>query len=168
MAALIVRCNEARDAAMSLDLFLVCLRNGEPAAFKRAIFDDIFGPHIVSADKSFVRVRFPGDREPKLSGNGCDVVDMSTIDGSDIYVGEGDEIDNAGFNHFQGEGFFEALYELARRTGSLIFWPAEGPSLAVTDEATLKHLPAGLLESDGPAQIVGSGRELEEYLSAHS
>ena len=131
---------------MSFDIFLLCLRNGEAATFKRSVVAEIFGPHAYG-DPDFSNVTFPD------GGGSC------------LYVDDGDDIQCIMFNHCGGDDFFQALYDLADRTKSVIFWPDTRPSSAITDEATWAHLPQNFKEgSTGPAQLVHNGRELEEYI----
>jgi hypothetical protein len=130
---------------VSFDIYLLCVRNGEPATFKRSVVTEIFGPHAYG-DPDFSNVTFPDGS------------------GSCIYVARDDDIESMGFNHCGGNDFFQALYELGDRTKSIIFWPDTRPSFAVTDEATLAHLPLDFEQDFGPGQIVRNGRELQEYI----
>jgi hypothetical protein len=130
---------------MAFDIFLACIRNGEPATFKRSVLEEIFGPHAYG-DPDFSNVTFPDGS------------------GSCIYVARDEDIEGMMFNHCGGDDFFQALYELADRTKSVIFWPDTRPSFAVTDEATLAHLPLDYKQKFGPAQLVHSGRELQAYI----
>lgn len=131
---------------MSFDIFLQCVRNGEPATFKRSVVAEIFGPHAYG-DSDFSNVTFPDGS------------------GSCIYVARDEDIDGMGFNHCGGDQFFEALYRLADVTKSVVFWPDTRPSTAITDEATRSHLPGNLEEGGmGPARVVRNGRELRDYI----
>jgi hypothetical protein len=132
---------------MSFDIFLQCYRNGEPANFKRSVVEEIFGPHAYG-DPDFSNVTFPDGS------------------GSCMYVDDGDDMQCIMFNHCGGHDFFQALYELADRTKSVVLWPDDDrPATAVTDEATPGHLPAGFSGPVlGQARLVHSGRELEEYI----
>jgi hypothetical protein len=131
---------------VSFDIFLQCCRNGEPATFKRSVVAEIFGPHAYG-DPDFSNVTFPDGS------------------GSCIYVDPGEDIDGMMFNHCGGDDFFQALYELADRTKSVIFWPDTRPSSAITDEATLAYLPPSFVDGRmGPVQLVHSGRELQAYI----
>jgi hypothetical protein len=130
---------------MSFDIFLQCYRNGEPATFKRSVVKEIFGPHAYG-DPDFSNVTFPDGS------------------GSCVYVTDADDIQGMMFNHCGGNDFFQALYKLADRTKSVILWPDTRPSFAITDEATLAHLPLDFEQDFGPGQIVRNGRELQEYI----
>lgn len=134
---------------MSFDIFLQCFRNGEPATFKRSVVEEIFGPHAHD-DRELTRVTFPDGS------------------GSDIYMDQGDDVQCMMFNHCGGDEFFEALYQLAERTKSIIFWPAVGPSSAITDSVTLKYLPVAWPEGLGPARMVHSGLELQTCIFGES
>ena len=157
---------------MSFDIFLQCMRNGNVATFNRSIFEELFGAYVVARRPGFMRVDFnhiPETPSPvEESDNVCRIVDLTKIDGGEIYVDDSDEIDGGMFNHCGGDRFWQALYELARRTGSVIYWPAEGPASAVADEAIIGHMPADMIKVVGPVQIVGSGSELAEYIADHS
>jgi hypothetical protein len=50
--------------------------------------------------------------------------------GADIYRGGDDEIECLMFNHGGGALLFEALYELARVTQSVVHWPDTAPIVA--------------------------------------
>ena len=130
---------------MSFDIFLQCYRDGEPATFKRSVLIEIFGPYAFG--------------NPRLS-----MVTFPDGSGSCVYVVDADDIQDMMFNHCGGNDFFQALYELADRTKSIIFWPDTRPSFAVTDEGTLAHLPRDFEQDFGPGQIVRNGRELQEYI----
>ena len=131
---------------MAFDIFLICIRNGEAASFKRSVLQEIFGP-AAHGDPDFSNVTFPDGS------------------GSCVYVTDADDIQHMMFNHCGGDDFFQALYELADRTKSVVCWPDTRPSSAITDQATWDHLPENFKEASlGPAQLVRSGRELEAYI----
>jgi hypothetical protein len=132
---------------MSLDIFLHCFRNGEPATFARSLFNDVFGvTEDTEEEPGFLDVRYP--------------------DGSaaEIYVDEGD-IQNIMFNHCGGATFWEKLFELARVTESVIFWPEDDNSAVVANPAAVKHLPADFSEGKD-IQLVHSASELEARIFA--
>lgn len=131
---------------MSFDIFLRRFRNGEAAPFRRADFEEIFGPYVCSRETRFVCVEFPDGG------------------GSDVYIDDGDTW-HLMFNHCGGDSFFAALYELAARTQSVIFWPDDPPRAAATDAATLQHLPPEFTESPASVQLVHSGSELIACIS---
>ncbi len=127
---------------MSFDIFLYCFRNGEPATFERSVVAEIFSPHAYG-DPDFTNVTFPDGS------------------GACIYVARDHDIQGLGFDRCGGDAFFDALYRLADITKSVVFWPGRRPSCAVTDGATLAHLPDGFsADGCGPAQVVHSGAEL--------
>lgn len=132
---------------MSLDIFLHCFRNGEPATFARSLFNDIFGvTEDEEEEPGFLDVRYP--------------------DGSaaEIYVDEGD-IQNIMFNHCGGGTFWEKLFELARVTESVIFWPEDDESAVVASAAALQHLPVDFAEGKN-IRVVQSAGELEACIFA--
>jgi hypothetical protein len=134
---------------MSFDIFLLCVRNGEAATFGRSTLYEVFGASIVS-------------REP----DGFFKLYFADGGGADVYSGDDDDVvQHIGFNRPGGDMFFDALYRLAEVTKSVVFWPSKPPAVAVTDEATLAHLPDGFSgDGIGPAWVVHSGRELRDYI----
>jgi hypothetical protein len=131
---------------MSFDIYLQCFRSGECTYFKREIFEAIFLPHskyvaVYRKDPSFLRVDYPDGS------------------GSDIYCGHDADINHLTFNHGGGEPLFESMYELAKRTRSVIYWPGDTPCAVVTEESTRNDLP-----DDFPdrhiAPVVRSGADI--------
>lgn len=132
---------------MSFDIFLQCFRKGEPATFKRALVEEIFGRHAINFHLPLTGVNY-ADRG-----------------GAEIYgADDGDDIQSLMFNHCGGCTFFDALYELAQRTGSVVIWPTtRSPYCAVTDSETIADLPAGFCDEPlGAPIVVSDGRELDE------
>jgi hypothetical protein len=131
---------------MSFSIFLQCFRDREPATFERAVFEEIFGRDAVNA-------KYP-------------LTDVTYLDksGGEIHGGEDDHIQHMMFSHCGGDRFFDALQELAARTMSVLFWPATGRQIAVSDSAVIAHLPSGF-DDMGPAFIVSSGRELQTAIA---
>ena len=139
---------------MSLDLFVCCFRKGMPAAYDREIFDRIFLPHFDHAERrqpdyGSVQVTFP-------DGSGSDI--------GISYVGS--EISSVSFNHFGGSALFDAMYELADRSSSVIFWPSPESISAVTSEAVLKELPKKDFVDLNRVKIVHSGAELSRLIDS--
>ena len=137
---------------MSFDIFLQCFREGEPAYFKREIFEAIFLPHsrYVSSyrrDPSFLRVDYPGGS------------------GSDIYCGKEVDIDHLMFNHGGGEPLFQSMFELAKQTRSVIYCPSETSWAVITEEATRKDLPKDFPDRD-VAPVVYSGADIIKAIEA--
>jgi len=130
---------------VSFDIFLQCFRNREPTTFPRGLFEEIFARHAIAP-------RFPLDEVTYGDG------------GAAIYGGDDDDIQGLMFNHCGGETFFSALYQLAQRTGSVVFWPDTAPSTAVTDAGTIAHLPEGF-DRLGPPYVARSGCDLADYIS---
>ena len=129
---------------MSFDIFLQCFRNGEPACFKRTVFEEIFLRDAI---------------DPNELPSGVTYADG----GAEIYVEDKEEIDGVSFDHCGGDTFFAALLELADRTGAVVFWPTEGRQIAVTNPDVVGHLPAELAAL-GPAYIVKTGPELRDAI----
>jgi hypothetical protein len=130
---------------MSFDIFLQCFRAGEPASFKRALFEEIFGRHAVNPDPPFTDITYADG-------------------GAAIHGAEVDDIQHMMFNHCGGDTFFAALHELADCTRSVILWPDEEPCLVAADPAAIENLPTDFTYGRDQVRIVHSGRELEECI----
>lgn len=131
---------------MSFDIFLSCVRDGEPSTFKRALAHEILAKGASDADESLEEISYPDG-------------------GAEVFCDEADDVDGISFNHAGGATFFERLWELADRTGSMIFWPGGGQSVAVTRADMLPHLPEDLPGGDGsPAAVVGNAKALEDLI----
>ena len=128
---------------MSFDIFVQCFRNGEVATFERAILEEIFGPHVVDRRLNFMRAEFP-DRGG----------------GADVYSGDEDDLRSVMFTHGGGHALFDAIHRLVDGIAGVVYWPDIGPCSAVTDSATLPHLPADFLEACGPPVVAKSGAEI--------
>jgi hypothetical protein len=111
---------------VSFEIFLQCYRNGEPATFKRTILDETFGLRDTSRN-----------RRPW-----CFKVDYPDGGGADVYADDGDDQQGIMFSRCGGGMFFDALYQLADVTKSVVFWPYKSPAVAVTNETTVAHLPS--------------------------
>lgn len=134
---------------MSFDIFLACLNNGDMQAFKRELAQEILGRGAVDEGGALERVEYPDGS------------------GSDVYCDEGtDNLSGAMFNHSGGDTFFERLWELADRTGSMIFWPGDGSPVAVTRPEMLPYIPKN---EDGepmePQFVVKNGKELQDAIA---
>jgi hypothetical protein len=130
---------------MSFDIFLQCFRNGDLATFPRTLVEEIFARDAIAPDFPLTDVHYPDGS------------------GGVIYGADDDEIDCLMFNHCGGEMFFAAMYELAHRTSSVIYWPDTRPSIAITEAETAAHFPKGFGDM-GPPEIVKSGQELIDYI----
>ena len=128
---------------MSLEILLQCFRNGEPVTFKRALYEEIFGRNAID-------FRLP------LTG-----VNYADKGGAEIY---GADVQNLMFGHFGGKTSFNALYELARQTKSVVLTVTEGHRIAVTDQETIADLPWGFADGLSSPVIVSSGRDLAACL----
>ena len=129
---------------MSFDIFLQCYRNGEPATFKRALAEGIFTRHAINYRPPLTRVDYADGSSAEIYG-----------------ADEGDEISSLMCTRCGGATFYNALYELAHRTRSVVLWPSGKPVSAVTDAATLEDLDPAFREAPlGPPIVVTSGREL--------
>ncbi len=112
-------------------------QNGETAPFKRAIFDEIFAPHIVLGREDGVwRLAYPDGS------------------GGEVYGVDKEDIDCVMFTHCGGDALFDGMLLLADRIKGVIHWPGEGVASVITDPAVMAHLPQELIESIGPPALV--------------
>ena len=138
---------------MSFDIFLQCFRKGEPEPISLELFESIFLPHAT---------------HPKAYKDDPGYLTLEYPDGSGgvLYCGGIATDGHMMFNHCGGESFWADIYQLAERTGSVIFWPsAKPPSAVVTNEAILKELPPG---SFNPAHIrlIHNGSDIVKVIEA--
>ena len=97
------------------------------------------------------------------------VVEYADGSGGAIYRGgykDGEDTSHMMFNHYGGDAFFADMYELARRTRSIIFWPDENPIYLYTDP-----IGAGRAERDGIVEearstLVRSGADIIKAIEA--
>ena len=130
---------------MSFGIFFLCFRNGEITTIKRTLVEEIFG-------RDAIALKFPLTSVDYIDG------------GAQIYgANKEDDIEHISFDHFGGDTFFSALYELADRSGSLIVWPGN-PCFAVTREALIAHLPREIVDEN--PKVVGNGAELAAYVAS--
>ena len=132
--------------AMSFDIFLVCMRNGEPATFKRTLAEEVMNRGAIDPDLPLLNITYAD------GGGGV------------AYIDEDEDIDSVSFDHFGGDTFYNRLWDLMDRTGSFLFWPAVGRKLAVTRPEIVSHIDEDTVEDLGPAFIVRSGKELEDAI----
>jgi hypothetical protein len=130
---------------VSFDIFLQCVRDGMRAAFKRSLFEEIFSRGAIDPQLPLIHVGY-SDGHAEIYG-----------------ADEGEDIGHLMFSHCGGATFFAALYELADRSGSMIFWPSLGRSMAVTRTETIAHLPEDMGEM-GPPYVVSDGHELQDCI----
>jgi len=62
---------------------------------------------------------------------------------------------------------FQAMYELAKQTRSVIYWPGDTPCAVVTDETTRNDLPEDFPDRE-IAPLVSSGADIMEVIRAES
>jgi len=130
---------------MSFDIYLQCMRNKEPATFKRSLAEDIMNRGAIAPELPLMNISYP--------------------DGSCVaYIDEDEDIDGVSFDHFGGDTFYQRLWELADMTGSFLFWPDLGRKMAVTRANVIQHIDDDTVEGHGPPYIVSSGKELEDAI----
>ena len=132
---------------MSFDIFLSCMNNNGAETFKRQVAQEILGRGAVKVAGDFSHVEYPDGSASSIIGE------------------EDEDIDGLMFNHSGGDTFFERMWELADRTGSIIFWPGDGAPVAVTREEMLQYIPK---DDDGqpmePQFVVKNGKELQDVI----
>jgi len=130
---------------VSFDVFVQCFRNGEIATFKRAILEEIFGPYATQ-------------RGPRGEIKRVDYPDRAG--GAEVYGGDEEDLNSVMFTHLGGEPLYDGIYRLADRIMGIVYWADVPPCCAVTDAATLLHVPADFIEGCGPAVVAKSGAEI--------
>jgi len=133
---------------MSFNLHLQCFCNQKPAPFDRAVFDEIFGPYIVERSAGFVRIQYP-----------------NRGGGADTYVEDTPSLDHMMFSHWGGDMFLDGMYELIKRTKSVIYWPNVERMSAVTDHETLTHLPTWLTDEECHPIVAKNWREITDAIA---
>jgi hypothetical protein len=69
-------------------------------------------------------------------------------------------------NHFSVDrppgsaAFWVGLVEIMRRTPSVVYWPDEGRTSCVADQALIAHLPPDMVEALGEPFVVSNGEEI--------
>jgi hypothetical protein len=164
---------------MSFDIWLDCFKKGEPAPFKRELFESIFLPFCSNRDEyqsapDFMQVEYPdgGRGDIYLSNLNNEVLAEARAEagGKMIPPEKIDEvlerakadsafIQHVMFNHCGGDAFFEDMYRLAKHTNSIIHWPDAEPVYVYTDESALGELPTEYFE-DAKAIFVRSGDDI--------
>lgn len=143
---------------MSLDLFLTRYVDGVEVVLDPVAVRAVLEPLITDRDAQheFVRIG-AADAPADESDPGFDA---EPADDSLEVFGYGEPLEQLMLD-IAGESHRGLVLELARRTGAAIA-PTDGP-VAVTDEATLAHLPE---ELRGDAVVVGTVEEFTAFLVA--
>ncbi len=167
---------------MSFDIFLMCFRNGKPALFKREIFEEIFVPYCggreeYEKDPDYVVASFPdgsggaiycsSDTERTLA---MDFANGNSLEERKRIVAESSKeergIQHMMFNHCGGDAFFQAMYTLADRTGSMINWPDLRATYLFTSEEARAQVMEGIIEEGDRVLIIRSGAEIEDAIAS--
>jgi hypothetical protein len=132
---------------MSFDIFVQWFHEGDAIGADGTLVREIIRAHAVSVTvgKGFWNVAYADG-------------------GAQIFGPDDHEIDSLMINQAGGDIFFTTLLELAARTRGVIFWPSDGPCIAVADPKTIKDLPAEMVENSGPAYVVRTGKELSDFI----
>jgi len=132
---------------MSFDLYVQRFQNGGIATFPRSVLEDIFGPGAINPSFGLTQVEYEDGSHAEIYGN-----DSADLDG-------------LMFTHFGGENVFARIFELADRTGSVIYWMDTAPALAVTRPSVIEHIPEDCLNAIGPAFVARDHRALMDYIA---
>jgi len=130
---------------MSLPIFFQRYQNGELTTIKRSMLAEILGPAAVMDGPDIGAIRF------------------SDSDGGEVYGADADEIEQLSFDEGNGKKFWDALWQIADRTGAFVYWLGDGRCSAVTNKAILEHVPTDVIESVGPVRVAKNGRQLEKF-----
>ncbi|HEX9490888.1 MAG TPA: hypothetical protein VF930_11415 [Stellaceae bacterium] len=123
---------------MSFEVFLQCYRDSEPFRFPRAVVEEAF---------PFADRRDPGCWELKFPDGGR----------SDLYIDDELEIWNLMVSRLaRSPELWTGLFDILRRTGSMLFWPGGGS--VVADESVVPHLLPDIIME--PLTVVREGSEI--------
>jgi len=124
-------------------------RNEQVAPFDRSLVQEIFGAEAASIARNgeIVDIVYPDGQRAELYGAEEETIKLGLV-----------------FSRAGGDRIFDGIWQIADRTRSLIYWPDIIPHCAVTRPETLALVPSDVLESMGPAEIVKSGQELQDYI----
>jgi hypothetical protein len=130
---------------MSLNVYLQCFRDGEPAGLPRAGVRDLF-PVGADSEPDYWRVRYD-------DLNSCDIVVVPD-------PADGALVRSLCVHRPCRDGrLWDALLGVMRLGPVALYFPGDAPPL-VADEAAGPHLPPDLVEALGPPRRVGSGEEI--------
>jgi len=130
---------------MGFELFVHRFRNGMPAPYDRQIAEKIFNREAIDPSTPLCEVRYADGR-------------------AEIYGAEDDEMDGVMLAHFSGRTVLERVLELAKETGSLIFWPSDETWAAVTSPEWIDHSPEDMTQGEEPPVLVHNVDELIEAI----
>ena len=130
---------------MSFDIMLQHFTGGECSTFPRALVESSFGPFVVHRTDSFIRVRYPDDS------------------GADMWFDNVENIDHIMFNHCGGNTFTKAMFELMKRTGSVIYWP--GGRAVVADRSVIDTLPPDIVKALGTPTVISAPQEIRDAIA---
>lgn len=131
---------------MSFDIFVGAFRQGEAAAFDRAIVENAFRSLIASRDH-----------------HGWTLTCDSVLHIRDTPTITGFTVNRPNFV----AAFEDALYEVLRRAPAVLFWPGSGPHprICAADPAIVPELPPDMIEALGTPAILASGAEIPACIS---
>ncbi len=127
---------------MSSDLGLLSFKDGKDALISSSIVLEVFKPFI----RPIIDIRFPERWELVFPGGGG---------GNMMPVVEGDDSRGLAINRPCGTDLFDALYEIMRRTHTLLYWTG-CDYLITADKSIADHLPPDYIETYGVPPLVKS------------
>lgn len=112
------------------------------------------------------RFFLPHDTHPEAYAKDPGYLTVEYPDGSggSIYCSHYEDEGHIMFNHCGGDAFFNDMYELARRTRSIIFWPDAEPFYLYTDESVRAEVKGIDYFEEGRSRLVRSGFEIGEAI----
>jgi hypothetical protein len=125
-------------------------QNGRWATYKRAVFAEVFAEATIEPRGARQRLQF-------RDGSGADIAFGTPI-------GYDDDVFAVTFERFSGRSIMDAMFELARRTRSIISWPSDQSYAAVTDLDILDHLPRSNALRPWQTKLISHSDELEAYV----
>ena len=125
---------------MSFDIWLDCFRNGDKDLFPTSIVKEAFAASHIGDDGNYWALQFP--------------------DGGSCRVRITDEPMTAGFaiNRPSGNGLYDAIYEIMRKTQTVLSWSFGGAAAA--NPSVIQHMPPEMIKSVGMPRIVHSGDDI--------
>ncbi len=132
---------------MSFDIFVNCIRNEEECTFPLAVVEEVFGAFIEGREPTCWTLLFPdGGR-------------------SFLYVRDQPNIAHFCVNRpVASPELWQGLFDILRRTGSMLFWPGGGS--VVADASVIARLGPGIIRSIGPVTIVHEPSEIIACIEA--
>jgi hypothetical protein len=125
---------------MSFDIWLFCFKDGGEGFFPTSIVKDAFAQFHGGNDGEDWIPQFP-------NGGRCEVT-----------VGEEPMTFGFMINRPNGDGLYDAIYQIMRQTQTALSWSFGGAATA--NPSVIPHLPPEMIKSVGVPTIVYSGEDI--------